>query len=362
MTIRLTSVFAGLLLLAVGHRAPAQTTVATTVGGSPVPLEAVGGGDLFAVPPTPVGGAPGPTSVVTTNVGFSYVRPYWAGSGLSLQAPIGTNPAVAVISPYGNLAYNFGFIPRVDLQYDPASLGFGFATSAQFLSLGGNLGRTVLINGTAADLIASSDLTFIIVNLAEITKTVRATDVFDHPLIARCGLEDDTYGFAVGTRFAAVQQSWHASLRGGSTALAASDATQNFAGLGLTTAFSVDHPIGKRWGLYGDTRWSLLLGPNDRKSAVNGTGADGAFTNSLVENKTTLIPTGELEFGVRYLAPVDSRRTQADGTGPVLSVRAGFIGQFWGNIGFLPANPGVAQFTSRPLFLVGFTLLAGVEF
>jgi hypothetical protein len=341
----------------------AQTTVATTPGGVPISLEAVGGGNPFAA--AALGpGAPGATSaVISSNVGFSYLRPFWATSGLNLQAPVGANSAVTVVSPFGDLTNNFGFVPRVDLQYDASSLGFGMATSAQFLSLGGNLERTVTTNAGTADLIATSELTFVAVTLAEITKTVRAVDVSDHPLIDCLGLQDDIYGFTLGTRFVSIRQSWDASLRTNTAALAAADATQTFAGLGLTSAFAADHPVTEKWGLYSNTRGSILLGPNNRKSAVNGVDAAGVpFSNSLVENKTTLIPAAELEFGVRYMTPFNSQQWAQSGTGPMLSIRAGVVGQYWGNIGFLPANPGAAQFDNRPLYLVGFTLLAGVEF
>src|SRR5688500_13603718 len=83
MSVRPISVFAGLLCLALTQQGAAQTTVATTpAGGTPITLEAVGGGDPFAATlPTPV--RPEPTAVITTNVGFSYLRPYWAGNGLS---------------------------------------------------------------------------------------------------------------------------------------------------------------------------------------------------------------------------------------------------------------------------------------
>jgi len=358
---RLTALLVAAALLACPREAAAQTAVAVPSGGVPVRLESVGGGDPFAAaaidPATPRDPA-----VVTSNVGFSYLRPYWATTGLNLRAAAGANPAVTIINPFGDLAENFGFVPRVDLQYDASSLGFAVAASAQFINLGGNLERTVATAAGSADLLATSELTFLIVNIAEISKSIAAADLAGHPLFGCLAFEHDTYGFSIGTRFVSVRQTWNASLRAGDAALATAAATGTFSGLGLTTAFASDHPCGERWGLYSNLRGSLLIGPNNRKSVVTGADAGGPFNNNLIENKTDLIPAGELECGVRYLAPFDARRSVQEGPGPVLSIRAGFVGQCWGKLGFLQAAPGAARFDNRPLYLVGFTLLAGVEF
>jgi hypothetical protein len=362
MSVRPIALLAGVLCLALAREAPAQTTVtANTPGGARFGLEAVGGGDPFAAAPLVAAAGTPPTSLITTTIGFSYLRPFWQNQGLELEASAAGSPAVAVISPFGNLANSFGFVPRVDLQYDATSLGFGLGASAQFLSLGGNLERTVAINGGFANLLTTSDLTFLVVNIAEITKTVRAADLLG-PVTQDLCMQDDIFGFTVGIRFASVRQSWHAILRGDTSVLASSDASQSFAGLGLTTAFVSDHPCSERWGLYSNLRWSFLVGPNNRNSVVSGVDVLGPFSNSLVENKTTWIPVGEAELGVRYLAPLDPRRTEALGTGPVLSFKLGVVGQYWGGLGFLPAGPHSAAFSDRSLFLVGFTLLAGIEF
>lgn len=342
------------------HGAIAQTAIAVP-NGVPVRLESASGGDPFPAAALDPAALQSP-AVVTTNVGFSYLRPHWATGGLNLRAAAAGNSAVTIIDPFGDLSGQFGFVPRVDLQYDAASLGFAVAASAQFISLGGNLERTVVTSAGSADLLATSDLTFLIVNIAEIASTVRAADLMGHPLFGHFAFEHDTYGLSVGTRYVSVRQAWNASLRTGDATLASAAATATFAGLGLTTAVSADHPCSERWGLYSNLRGSLLIGPRNRKSVTTGTDAGGAFSNSLVENTTELIPTAELECGVRYLAPFDPRRSATDGTGPILSIRVGFVGQCWGKLGLLQAAPGAARFDNRPLYLVGLTLLAGVEF
>src|SRR5205814_6602292 len=124
---------------------------------------------------------------------------------------------------------------------------------------------------------------------------------------------------SLGTRYVSLRQDWHATVRGGPE-LATSEATQTFAGLGLTAGLASDHPVGRNWGIYTTNKWTLLLGQNNRKSTSAGSDVGGPFTNTLVENKTTLFPAGELDVGVRYLAPLDGRRASAD-PGPMLSIR-----------------------------------------
>ncbi len=348
--------------LALAGTGRAQTTAVVGPGGRPVTLEGIDGSDPFAA--AAAAGTGAPTSSWDVSVGFSYLRPEYANQGLRLRAVAPNNPSVALVRPFGDLSSSFGYVPRIDLQYNPADAGFGMATSAQFLNLNGNLERTVTLDGaapTSADLIASSNLSILIVDIAQITKTVLLGDIATHPLIERLGRENDTYTFSVGTRFGSLRQTWNATLRGGPT-FASSDASQTFSGLGLTAGLATDHPWAERWGTYTTNRVSLLVGPNNRKSVANGTDAGGTFNNSLVENRTVLLPAVEFEFGLRYLAPLDSRQFQVNGTGPLLSARIGFVGQMWGGSGFLPAAGADARFTNRPLYLVGVTFLAGIQY
>jgi hypothetical protein len=360
---RLSWVVALITCIACTGTGRAQTTAVVGPGGRPLTLEGLNGGDPFATV-ADLSGAPAPASAWNVSVGFSYLRPEWASSGLNLRAVALGNPSIAVIRPFGDLSNSFGYVPRIDLQYNPAELGFGMATSAQFLNIGGNLERTVTLTGatpTSADLIATANLSIVIVDIAQINRTVRLGDASARHIVTHFGREDDTFTFSVGTRYGSLRQTWNATLRGGTT-FASSDASQTFAGLGLMTGLATDHPVAERWGLYTNNRLSLLIGPNNRKSVASGTDASGPFNNSLVENQTILLPALESEVGFRYLAPLDPARWQLNGGGPLLSARVGFVGQMWGSSGFLPAAGGDARFTNRPLYLVGVTFLAGIEY
>lgn len=362
MSVRRFVAIASLIVVATtAPHAVGQTTMIAgsgAGGGAPLTLEGLGGADPFAASTdllTGVNPVPTTKAVVDARVGFSYLRPYWSGSGLELRVPAGNNPAVAVARPYGDLSQSFGFVPRLDLTYDLRTIGVG--ASIQYIGLGGTLDRTVAVGGGVADLLASSNLSILTVGLVEIRKPI---SVADRPLFCRLGMEDHTFVASIGTRYESIRQDYNASLRG-AAANAAVNATQSFNGLGLTAGLSSDHPINENWGLYTTNRWSLLLGLNNRKSTAVGSEGGAPFTNSLMENKTTFFPAGELEVGFRYLAPLEDRPAGSD-VGPVLSMRIGFTGQYYNGIGFLPASPGAVRFDNRPLYLVGFTVIAGVEY
>src|SRR5439155_17162413 len=103
------------------------------------------------------------------------------------------NRALAILNPLGDLIYNFGFVPRVDLAYNPAEVGFGAAMSAQFLSLNGTLERTVTTANGAADLTATGNLTLVLVTIAEVNKPFFLADLTDRPFVSRWCLEDDSF-------------------------------------------------------------------------------------------------------------------------------------------------------------------------
>lgn len=345
---------AGQTVGVMGANGPTPYTLETLTGGVPFATE------TLAADPFDIGGIRGPRTMpaVDVTVGFSYVRPYWPNSGLDLRIPAGTNPAVGVISPYGNLSNTFGFVPRLDVSYDTSVVKVG--ASAQFLSVGGSLDRTVALAGGTADLLATNNLTILDVTFAEINKPFFLIDVCDHPIIERLGLEDDTLIASLGTRYTSIRQDWHAAVRGGQVN-AASDATQTFTGIGLSAGLSADHPVTDLWGIYSSGKGTLLLGQNNRKTSVAGQDAGGPFANTLSENKTTLFPAAQVDVGLRYRARLDTRPNSAT-PNAILTLRAGVTGMYYANVGFLPAAPGTASFDSRPLFLVGFAILASVDF
>lgn len=368
MNARVASVLAAVAVGLAAPRAAAQTAVVAAPGGvtrfglegadgaDPFAPSAAGATDLITGAVTPV---PVPSVAVIGNIGFSYLRPFWPSGGQELRLAGANNPAVAVIRPTADLSRSFGFVPRVDLTYalnDAIEVG----ASAQYVGLGGNLDRTVTLPGGAADLVASSDLSILVVTPVEINKPFAMADLTDHPLVEHLGRADDTFVSSIGLRYTAIRQDFHASLRGNG-AQAAADATQTFNGLGLTAGLTGDHPVAVHWGFYTLNRCTLLLGQNTRKSSSSGTDVGGPFSTSLSENKTTFFPAVETEVGVRYMAPLYLRPLPGQ-PNPRLTLRVGFTGQYYSEVGFLPATPGAAEFDNRALYLAGFTVLAGLEY
>lgn len=352
-----------LALLPPGGRA--QTTVMSSAGGgTPYTLEGVGGGDPFTAvglngdPLLGGGNPPAVKAVLNTSVGFSYLRPLWSGAGLELRVPAGAGAAAFATGPTADLSRTFAFVPRVDLTYDTATVGVG--GSFQYLGLGGSLDRTVTLSGGSASLLATNTLSVVSVGLPEVRNTVFFAADDHRPTAHWLGLTNATLVGTLGTRYTAIRQDYRASLVTG-PAVATTDATQSFNGIGLTVGLDLDRPVGHHWGLYTNNRWTLLLGQNHRKSSSSGVDAAGPFSNSISENKTTLFPVGELEVGFRYLAAWTDPATRQAG-GRQLFVRAGFVGQYYNGIAFLPAAGGDARFADRPLFLVGFTVTAGIEY
>lgn len=366
MTARTLVLVAGLFLAGPTARIFGQTTVVTAPGAATqFTLEGLDGRDAFApglATPDGVGRLAGlgaaeaaPTAGFISNFGFSYVRPYWASRGQQLRVPVGNNGAVAIVSPFGDLAESFGFVPRLDLTYIGNAVEVGM--SVQYIGLGGNLDRTVTLVGRSADLTASNNLSVLVLSPVTIAKAFALTDVIDHPWVEHLGRDQDTFTASIETRYVMIRQDFHASLRGGDV-LASADATQTFSGIGIAAGLTSDHPLTQHLGLYTVNRASLLLGQNNRKSSATGADGIGPFSNTLAENRTTLIPTGELEIGLRYITPLDNRRPN----GPIISLRGGFTGQYYGGVGFLPATSGSARFDDRALYLVGFSILAGVTY
>jgi len=345
-----------------GRSASAQTTVvAGPNGAAPFSLETLNGGDPFrasaqAGSPRTIADSPSTTAVLHSDVGFSYLRPYWPSSGQALRVPASSNAAVPVINPIGNLTNQYGFVPRLDLSYATAAVELGL--SFQYLAIGGNLNRTLALDSGSANLLSAYNLSILVINPIELSKPFSMTDLSDHDLVYRLGLDNDVFVASVGLRYQSIRQDFHASLLASGSGLANSDATQNFNGLGLTIGLTNDHPVSEHWGLYSISRTSLLLGLNSRASTSAGTGGTGPYSNVLNETKTNFFPVQELELGLRYLAPLKSGPDAE--SSPLLSLRVGFVGQFYSGIGFLPAASGTAQFDDRNLYLVGFSVMAGL--
>lgn len=318
-----------------------------------------GGAAVFAEPG--VGDPAVVANPLRVDVGFYYLQPFWDKNSLALTVPNGSNSSAGMIGATGDLTRSFAFVPHLGVDYQFANLGFGLASSADYIALNGSLQRTIATNTGSANLDASNSLYIVTLNLAEITKTEYLGDVLADTCLGHCRFLDDTLVTVnLGTRFNAIWQNYNANLSSGpNTAFATGQ--QNFAGLGLTGGLAFDHPCGEYWSLYSGMRGSVLIGQNDRKSTVSSSPANvtgDSPANTLTENKTDVLPVGEFELGAQMALPLN-RRAPAANSG-IFFLRVGLIGQFWGGAGFLSASQNHVRFSDRDLFLAGFSLSAGL--
>jgi hypothetical protein len=94
-------------------------------------------------------------------------------------------------------------------------------------------------------------------------------------------------------------------------------------------------------------------------SVVSANDSTASFTNSLIENKTEVIPIGDFEFGVERSVPIGANGLSDQA---YFFFRVGFVSQFWSTSGFLSATPNNLSFGDRPFYLLGVSLVAGVQF
>jgi hypothetical protein len=175
-------------------------------------------------------------------------------------------------------------------------------------------------------------------------------------------LEDSLLVATLGSRFANIEQTFHAEL-GSGPSISTVDAHQEFSGLGATTSMTGYCPLFGNLGVFGGTRLSLLVGKNQRSSSTTilvPANPAASFAAKANEDKTDLVTSGEFETGVVWGTALG----RADPTGttnpPFLWIRLGVNAQIWDNLGFLPIQNG-PQFSDRDLFLYGFSVVASIE-
>jgi hypothetical protein len=332
--------------------APAQ--VGGTINGNPV----VNFGTLPAVFP----------SNLRVDVGFEYLRPVFPGRSVTLVIPSGVNADFSTLAGSGNVSYDFGFIPKVTVGYQFPDLGFGVTASGELTSLSGHLNRTIDSAAGTANLTASSTIDLGVANLIEASLPI-ALGRF--PRFQDSCLRDTTVLTTLGLRYTHLAENYNASLDSGGNASTLA-AHQDWDGFGLTTSLSFIHPLRHNFFLYGVSRGSFLLGTNNRFSTLSVVVAGNAAastTTKLTENKTELIPVGEFEVGVAWGKPLAPGPVNAlaaaetvPPTGPILWVKAGFVADVWGSLGFLSAPNNIGGFSDSALFLYGFSVMAGVDF
>jgi Legionella pneumophila major outer membrane protein precursor len=293
--------------------------------------------------------------------GFAYLQPHFPDRSVRLAVPA-TPGSPAVIGDPGNLSNNFAFVPRFGVDYQFADLGFGLAASGEVMNFSGHLRRTENTTTGSALLNATSAVDIAVANVVEGSKVLPLADL---SCLRDCCLGDGTAFFTLGARYAYVHQNFTANLTSGNN-VANLAATQDFNGFGVTSSVGLQYPLGLHFTLFGNSRGSLLVGPNDRTSSLSVvTPANPATTVSPVvtENKTDLLLAGEFEVGLGWgtvLRPGAANRLP--GTGTLVWARISFLTEIWGDLGLLSASDASGHFSSNNLLLYGFAVTAGINY
>jgi hypothetical protein len=353
--------------LAVGHLAAAEDAVVVSPSGGATqvmlePLAAPAG--AFGAPLAADGAAlPGWfMGNIKADIGFNYLRPLWGSHATRLALPPATVAAFSAVGDGGNLSEEFAFVPKFGLEYDFPDLGLGVAASGQMISLSGNLTRSLTQNGGTGSVSARGQVDLAVANLIE---AVIPLDWNAFPCLHETALADLDVVFTIGTRYVHTQQHYHADLSGG-TNTGSVDADQEFDGFGLTGSIDTLLPLRHNWFLYNTSRGSIVVGRNNRNSsfsAVFPANASASLSSAFKDDKTDFVPAGEFELGVGWQGVVGSNTLLgAAHTGRLVWLKAGAVFQMWGDLGLLPQAGATAPGTNSSLYLIGFTVMAGVKF
>ncbi len=303
--------------------------------------------------------------------GFLYLRPIFANSGLRI---LDNSPASLLLGAQNDLNAEFTFIPRLAAVYQLEQSEWGVGASAEYFNIIGSLRREISSNDPEKSgvLNATNRFRLLSVNLGELIKTVALEDyadeerktIFNHPLLTPMRLT-----FTFGPRIVFLDQYYAASLN---TAQPSNvTASQEFSGIGINGSIWADRPIGDslEWSVYSGVRGSILLGQNNRSSDLSGQKPNSQpepptipYTLKLTENKSMLMPIGELEMGISYVS--EDKKIDIIGNekrSRSYFVRVGVNGQIWGGAGYINSQDQ-GNFRDRALYLVGFTVLAGMQY
>jgi hypothetical protein len=293
------------------------------------------------------------------DIGFEYIQPYFSSRAVTLTVPVGVGGVL--VGDSGNFSHNFAFVPRFGLAYEFSDLGFGVGASAKLLSLSGHDQRTINSVDGSGSLNVQSGVDIAAVNLLEGTKDIYLGDCkcFEDTCLADCSLVA-----TLGARYSHVRQDYSASLTSG-TNVGSLTATQSYDGFGLTTSLGSLCPLAGHFFLYSNVRGSILVGPNNRSTTVTvvvPAGATGSAGTVVTEDKTTFIGAAEVELGVAWSKELPPATPAPTHTGSLLWFKAGFVGQLWGDLGLLSATNQPQNFSHSDLLLLGFTVIAGIDF
>jgi hypothetical protein len=282
---------------------------------------------------------------------------------VTLLVPAGVNGNFTALGTSGNVSYDFGFLPKVTVNYQFSDLGFGVGASGELTNLLGKLTRTIDSPAGSANLTVDAHVNFAVANVVEGTLPL--------PLNRFCCcqdtcLQDTVLLGTLAARYAHLDQTYTATLSSGANSSTLT-ANQTWDGYGISTSLSVLHPLPRNFFLYGVARGSFLLGTNDRNSnlSVVVAGSSASTSTKLTENKTEFLPIGEFEVGVAWGKALFATQVPGAATGkagPLLWVKAGLIADIWGELGFLSAIDQAQGFSDGRLFLYGFSVMAGIQF
>lgn len=365
-----------LVVLVLAPLAQAQQFIPLHAGGagevfSLAPLAGAGGVNAFAGAPTLT--AQGTVAGRATDgqgnieIGFDYIRPLWTTRDFTLAVPDGVG-GFPLLADAGHVDNRFALAPHLNFKYDVSDI-FAIKATGSFMNLSGHLNRTLTPNnGTAGVLTANSSLTIVSANLPEI-----ATRFFYDELMSRRShlywsiFDDMTIDLGIGTRYSSVEQNYTGKLTNtlpGGTNQSQRYSYQNFKGVGLTSSLNFtlpfhERPNGERWNAFTNVRGSILVGENNKDSSIAVTLAGmPSVADSITQSRTEFIPVGELEVGVEWIHFFGDAN-DANVPRALFSVRMGFTGQVWGNVG--PLSAGSAQgFRTSNLFLVGAHIMVGL--
>ncbi len=232
--------------------------------------------------------------------GFAYLRPAWGNRGFNIAVPSGTGGSGLILGDARDVLHNFNFAPRVEVDYRLLASRVGIRASGWAYNLSGSLDRTLNSAAGSGSLHAQSTLGLSAVNLPE------ATIPFSCPCCQKCPKNNDWIpqfvgDVSLGARYSSLTQSFDAIVMSGSN-VASLHSDQSFSGLGITGALAGYYPVGKKLLVYSGARGSALFGTNRRDSTYSTT---GTFTASsvptvLTDNKSAIIPVGELDAGITW--------------------------------------------------------------
>ncbi|MCI0681007.1 MAG: Lpg1974 family pore-forming outer membrane protein [Gemmataceae bacterium] len=294
------------------------------------------------------------------DIGFDYLQPSFARRSTSLvvPAPMGGS----VLGGTDDVANDFAFVPRLNVEYHFDDLGFGIAASGNLLTVSGKLVRNVVSTAGNGNLIVNNSLE---IGVANIVEAVKPFDLTGFRICDGSCLEDFEFVATIGSRYAHVRQHYDASLtvsNGGTANTGSLIANQLYNGFGITSSLTSLYPLTEQLAAYSNVRGSLLIGNDERDSSINITAPMASSATAVTENRTLLMPVGELEIGLIYGFPL-AHRGPPQSVAPLLWLKTGFVGQIWGDIGLLRINDTMGnQFSDSHLYLFGFTVQVGLDY